>query len=259
MNNAPPEAKGDRRLPLRVSQPGIPTYHPPVNATSRDTPATQLRLAFPRPRRFDRQDFVVSSCNREAVACVDSWPDWVGRRLALVGPAGAGKTHLARAWAARTGAEVLRGGEENPPIPPRGPILFEDADRRADDTLLFHLINRADEGDTLLVTARTPPRTWPTALPDLRSRLNALPVAAIGEPDDAVLRHVLVGLFRERDIRPDEELLAYLVRRIERSVPAAEAVVARLDLAGDAAGRAINRALAREILDDADNTLDLFD
>jgi chromosomal replication initiation ATPase DnaA len=74
-----------------------------------------------------------------------------------------------------------------------------------------------------------------------------------------VLERVLIRLFRERDIRPDAELVSYLLRRIERSVPAAAAIVVRLDVAADAARRAVNRALAREILEDEDNTLDLFE
>ncbi len=220
---------------------------------------TQLRFAFPRPRRFERDQFVVSSCNRAATEAVDSWPNWTERRLALTGPEGAGKTHLARAWAARTGAFVVNDDSADIAALPPGPVLFEDADRRRADTLLFHLINRADSGDTLLLTARTLPRAWAADLPDLRSRLNALPIAAIGEPDDAVLEGVLIRLFREKDIRPDSELLCYLLRRIERSVPAAEAVVARLDVAADAYRRAVNRTLAREILEDEDNTLDLFE
>ena len=220
---------------------------------------TQLRFAFPRPRRFERDQFVVSACNRDSAQAVDSWPDWIGRRLALLGPEGTGKTHLARAWAARTGARIVNDDAADIADLPHGPVLFEDADRRRADTLLFHLINRADAGDTLLLTARTPPRAWAADLPDLRSRLNALPITVMREPDDAVLESVLIRFFRERDIRPDAELLSYLLRRIERSVPAAEAIVARLDVAADAARRAVNRALAREILEDEDNTLDLFE
>ena len=218
----------------------------------------QLWFDFPRAPGFERSRFVVSASNREAAAAVDAWPAWTGRRLALIGPRGAGKSHLAMAWAERTGARVIAADADIAALP-NGPVLFEDADRRRDDTLLFHLINRADLGDSLLLTGRTLPRAWPTDLPDLRSRLNALPVASIGEPDDAVLEGLLVRLFRDRDIRPDAELLAYLVRRIERSGPAAEAIVDRLDAAGHAAGRAVNRVLARELLEDGDNTVDLFE
>ncbi len=220
---------------------------------------TQLRLALHRPPSFDRGDFLVSACNREAARLVDTWPDWPGGRLAVFGPEGVGKSHLARSWAESAGAFVVGDSPVDFARLGHGPVLLEDADRRADETTLFHLINRADSGDSLLLTGRTPPRQWPAGLPDLRSRLNALMAVEIEPPDDAVLRGVLVKLFRERNIRPDQELLGYLLRRIERSVPAAARVVSRIDDVADASRREITRALAREILESGDKTLNLFD
>jgi chromosomal replication initiation ATPase DnaA len=224
---------------------------------------TQLRLAFRRQPDFDRAHFVVSDRNRDAVAAVDSWPNWPGGRLALFGPEGSGKTHLARAWAARTGAFVARDAILDLARAPGGPILLEDVDRGVADDALFHLINRADAGGSLLLTARTAPRLWPARLPDLRSRLNALFAVELEAPDDTVLEGLLLRFFRDRHIRPDPELLSYLLRRMERSATAAQALVTRLDEAADASGRPITRALAREVLgaDDLsdDRTGDLFE
>ena len=141
----------------------------------------------------------------------------------------------------------------------RRAVLIEgDVDQVPDETL-FHLINMAaNTGGGLLITDRTLPSNWPTNLPDLRSRLNALPVAEIDEPDDAVLAEVIRKFFRERNIRPTDDLLPYLLRRIERSVPKAREIVARLDEASDAAQRPISRALARQFLENSSDTLDLF-
>ncbi len=129
-------------------------------------------------------------------------------------------------------------------------MLWEDADRTAHDETLFHLINiAARPGGGLLATARTPPSQWRTDVPDLRSRLNALPVALLREPDDAILTGALLKFFQERRIRPSEELLAYLVRRIERSIPKALEIVAKLDETASAQGRPVSRALARQVLE----------
>ena len=74
-------------------------------------------------------------------------------------------------------------------------------------------------------------------------------MAELGPPDDVILRGVIEKFFRERNIRPADDLLPYLLRRIERSAPAAKEVVLRLDEAADAEQRPVSRALAREILE----------
>ena len=219
----------------------------------------QQRLALSRAISHAREDFVVSPSNAEAVAVLDAWPAWPGGLLTLVGPAGSGKTHLARAWVKRAGAAVLAPGDRDIARLRGRPVLYEDADRRSGDETLFHLINMAGGAASLLLTARLAPRLWSTDLADLRSRLDALPLTRIGPPDDAVLEGVLRKLFRERNIKPPDDVLAYLIRRIERSVPSVKDVVCRIDDLADAEKRDITRALAREILDPEDATLDLFD
>ena len=61
-------------------------------------------------------DFIVTPSNSEAVAIVDSWPDWpastVAPALLLIGPPASGKSHLARVWAARAGAIVNGNGHD---------------------------------------------------------------------------------------------------------------------------------------------------
>lgn len=213
--------------------------------------AKQLSLRLASPPVFTRAAFATSAANERAVALVEAWPRWPGGALALVGPEGSGKSHLATIWAERAGAVRYAGG----PLADGAPVLVEDADTIGDEAL-FHLINRANSDGGLLLTARSRPTGWAAALPDLRSRLNALTVAEIGEPDDALLIAVLEALFREKHIRAAPDLYEFLLRRMERSVTAARAVVARLDEAAAEQGRAVNRALAREVLED---TADLFE
>ena len=138
-------------------------------------------------------------------------------------------------------------------------VLLEDADRRAADMVLFDLINMADAGASLLITGRNPPAAWQCSLPDLRSRLNALMVVSLSPPDDVVLLAVLRKFFSQRNIRVSEDVLSYLLKRIERSVPAAWDVVDRIDAVADAQGREITRPLAREVLESAPSISDQAD
>jgi chromosomal replication initiation ATPase DnaA len=209
--------------------------------------AEQLRLGLRAPQRLRRESFLVSDCNAEAAGRLDAWPAWTAPVLALVGPAGSGKSHLAHAWAARARARVI--GLEDLELAVDGPLVIEGADRRQAREPLFHLLNRTtDTAHAVLFTARARPADWACALPDLRSRLNALPVVELGHPDDGVLRSALLRLFDERVLTPSPELVTYLVARMERSVPAAVALVDRLEAAHVEQRRPLNRALARELL-----------
>lgn len=222
--------------------------------------ARQLRLTLRRPPSFRRDDFVQGPSNLHALERLDAWPNWHLGCLALYGPEGVGKTHLARAWADAAGAVVL--DRETPDLAAAAgrPVLVEDVDRGIDDEALFHLINMAGrEGAGLLLTARTAPAAWRAQLPDLRSRLNALPAVEIEEPDDQVLEGVLRKFFRERSIRAPRDVYPYLIRRMQRSIPHAREIVRRIDEAADDEQRPISRTLARQILEDDAENLDLFD
>jgi chromosomal replication initiation ATPase DnaA len=219
--------------------------------------AQQLRLSLRQQAAGARDTFVQGASNAEAVAAVDSWPRWPGGCLVLVGPEGVGKSHLARAWAEAAGAVELARDAPDLAAAARGPALLEDVDQGAPEEALFHLINLAARSDAgLLMTARARPAAWPAALPDLRSRLNALFVAEIEAPDDVVLEGVLRNFFRERSIRPPQEVYPYLLRRMPRSIPEAQEVVRRMDEAADGP---ISRLLARAILEDETQNLDLFE
>ncbi|KAA5604831.1 hypothetical protein F1188_14285 [Roseospira marina] len=219
---------------------------------------------FPTRPALGREDFLVAPCNAEAVAWIDRWPDWSGPALALVGPVGGGKTHLAHVLAARTGALILEPSaveavdaaliaglftDEGQRVAvvelPVGALRFDPALEKA----LFHLLNMAREnGGHVLLTAEVAPARWPVSLPDLRSRLAAIPVAQITPPDQTLLEMVLVKLFADRQVVVAPEVVRYLARRMERSFAAARAVVARLDTLAWTRGRPITLPLARAML-----------
>ena len=212
----------------------------------------QLALALDHAESYAREDFLSGPCNEAALRLIDCWPDWPANAVALIGPEGSGKTHLAMMWAAAAGARVIAGGAlaeaEVPSALATGALVVEDAAARADDRALFHLINLArEEKASLLFTARAAPATWPVAIPDLTSRLRALPVATLQSPDDAMLRALIVKLAADRQLTLDETVVSYLSSRIERSFAAARAAVIALDNEALRQGRPVTRALAAEL------------
>ena len=214
----------------------------------------QLALSLEHVESFAREDFLSGPSNAAALALVETWPDWPARAVVLVGPAGSGKSHLVSIWAARANARFLLAPSlrqaKLPAALATGALVVEDlAPGGFDERTLFHLINLVrEEGAYLLLTAASPPAGWPVEIPDLASRLKALPVVMLAAPDDALLRAVLVKLFADRQLAVDEALVSFLATRIERTFQAAREVVAKLDQEAMQRKRPLTRALAAEVL-----------
>jgi chromosomal replication initiation ATPase DnaA len=216
----------------------------------------QLVLALDHAVSFAREDFLSGPSNAAALALVERWPDWPDRIVALTGPEGSGKSHLAAIWAENAGARVVTarrlGTLDLPAALATGALVVEDLEFSSlDERALFHLINLArEERASMLLTARTPPAAFPATIRDLASRLRALPAVTLAPPDDALLRLLIVKLATDRQLAVDEALVTYLVNRIERSFAAARSAVARLDDEALRQHRPVTRALAAALFRD---------
>jgi chromosomal replication initiation ATPase DnaA len=217
-------------------------------------PPRQLTFRWPHSPSFAREDFLSAPSNHDALAAVELWPNWAGRMLMLVGPEGAGKTHLGAIWARAADATTLSGeGLDEQSIPAcarAGAVLIDDADRatRA-EALFFHLINAALQNDAwLLMTGRAAPDAWGLNTPDLLSRLRLAPVVRLDAPDIELTEAVLFKLFSDRQLQVDPHVISYIALRIERSLGAARALVATLDNEALTQGRRITRTMASNTL-----------
>ena len=218
---------------------------------------TPRQLAFDLPVReaLGRADFFVSPANATALAQIEDWHNWPRGKLVLVGPEGAGKTHLAHVWAALSGARIIRAATLDdaavPELAAAGAVCIEDADDPdRDEAALFHLHNLlAERQGALLLTAASPPRDWGMGLPDLLSRLEAASVARLDLPDEALLSAVLLKQFADRQLTVSPRLIDWLLSRIERSFAAVGRTVETLDSAALAEGRPITERFASRVLD----------
>lgn len=178
--------------------------------------------------------FLVTPSNARAVHLLDHWGAWPVMTAILTGPPRSGRSLLARVFAAKSGGSVVDDAAGMP-----------EAD-------LFHAWNHAQATHRpLVIVAAAAPPDWQVALPDLRSRLAASTHAAIGPPDDALMRALLGRRFLARglDARPD--LIDWLASRIERRHAVVEQVVDLLDRDVTERQRRLSISLARATLGDA--------
>jgi chromosomal replication initiation ATPase DnaA len=216
----------------------------------------QLVLSLPHAESFAREDFIAGPSNAAALSLIDRWPDWPDRVVALIGPEGSGKSHLASIWAEKSGARILSGrtlvGADLVGALSTGALVIENlVPPQMDEVALFHLLNLVrEERVDLLITSRSLPTTWPVALRDLMSRLRALPVVTVTPPDDVLLQALMMKLAADRQIDLDPAVSSYLVQRLERSFSAVRSAIVTLDREALRQKRPISRALAAELFRD---------
>lgn len=214
----------------------------------------QLTLDLAHRPALAREDFLVSPANAAAVALVDQWPNWPTHGAVIVGPPGSGKSHLASVWQQRTGAQLRRASDLAAASAAddfaAGTLVVEDAGEAGlDERALFHILNLAHQsGGFVLLTAARPVAAWPLRLPDLLSRLKALPEAAIQPPDDALLRGVLVKHFTDRQIAISEAIISYILLRMPRSMEALRAIVQEIDARALAEKAEVTRPFVARVL-----------
>lgn len=213
----------------------------------------QMALSLPVEPAYGRDDFILAACNRDAAAWIDTWPDWPIGGLVLYGPPGSGKTHLAAAWAQAAQATWIDGPALTEASVPRflgqGHLVVDRADEIQAPRPLLHLLNGAREaGAAVVMTARAAPARWAVTLPDLSSRLKALSAVPMAEPDEALMSAILVKLFADRQVRVSEDLVQFLLTRLDRSVAVLRTAVETIDAAALAAGRRITIPFIREVL-----------
>jgi chromosomal replication initiation ATPase DnaA len=218
----------------------------------------QLTFAFDHRPALSGEDFLVAPNNSEAVAWLDRWPDWPSPVLAVHGPPACGKTHLAQVFMARSGAvlvapEAIAESDPGLLLGDARACVIDDAEAlvtEGREEALLHFYNTVSEASRhLLLTSLRAPARWGAGLADLRSRLVAATTVAIGPPDDALIAAVLVKLFADRQLRVDEDVVSYMMARMERSLEEARRLVGLVDGTALAEGRKITVPLVRQVLE----------
>lgn len=205
-------------------------------------------------------DFLIGPENRDAVGWIDRWPNWPAPCLIMSGPAACGKTHLAAVWKDKAAAEQIRpewllsrSAEQIASVNKHLVIDGIDpwlGEREAEENL-FHLYNMfKEEGRTFLLTMRMAPSHADFAVKDIASRLRAAPLTMIQPPDDTLLASILIKLFSDRQLVVSNDVIRYILPRMERSFAAARDLVAKADRKALSNKQRITTRLMRDVLVD---------
>jgi DnaA regulatory inactivator Hda len=210
------------------------------------------------------QDFILGTANEEAHAWLHAWPtSWTAPSAILWGEEGCGKTHLAHIWKHLAHAEFLCPTTLSHDLEhlftssanaTHKAWILEDVTshlsaQHFSEEDLFHLLNICQQHHNyLLMTAYTPASQWNLSLKDVSSRLHALPSIAISLPDDELLKAVLIKLFSDRQLHISDEVMHYILLRIDRNFQHLERLCDTIDRLSLQTKRKINITLVKEIL-----------
>lgn len=203
--------------------------------------------------------------NLEALAAAQALAQGAGSALLyLHGVAGAGRSHLLQAICAAvpgSGYFPLRQLRDLGPAVLEGvaglpAVALDDVDAVAGDggweRLLFGLYNEcAGNGTRLAVSAAVPASDLQLVLPDLASRLAAMPHYALRPLDEVQQRQALQLRAAQRGVELPAETLLYLQRRFARDMGSLNRLLDQLDLASLEEQRRLTLPFIRRVLGDA--------
>jgi chromosomal replication initiation ATPase DnaA len=191
--------------------------------TSGSPSGRQLLLDFPRIDP-DQRPLIEAAPWRPALAAIRRWRNWPEHQLALTGDPGSGRTRLIRMWASEAGAAFVTGDDlAAADIDEIGnlsvsALAVDDANHCVDGRKLLAAVNLCrDRKAPVLLSGPPDPSSWFDWPGDLRSRLQAMPVAAIEAPDEDALALLLIEECARRYMVLPQDSAAYLAQRVERS------------------------------------------
>ena len=215
-----------------------------------------LPLSF--EESFDRHNFHVGESNVAAVRLLQTALQQKVAFLLIHGSSGCGKSHLARVVAKQLFCTAQHPSQLNIAQDAVN-IVVDQLDDIADDRdgqeTLVHCINRirfAEQG-RLVVFSQTHPGRWlaEQQLPDCISRINGLfQCGEIAEPDDALLRQILLKLADDQRFSLPNSVINYWLARMPRSYAAAQGLIQLLDQITLARQTKVSVVTARQALEE---------
>ena len=213
----------------------------------------QKLLNFEILESFDENDYYVSKSNYFAKNIIQLWPKWEKKIVNLTGEKYSGKTHLSIIFKLKSNALYLNAKQVNDQtlkkIKLSNNIIIEDLDESFDDKLLYSIFNLVEQDNKyLLISSNKPIDTMKFSLPDLVSRLKNCIIAKIQQPDDELIYAIILKSFSDRQIKLDNKIIDYIIKRIARSYSKMHEFIYKIDELSLRKKKSINFKIIKEII-----------
>ena len=213
----------------------------------------QKLLNFGINESFDENDYYLSKSNFFAKNIIDTWPKWGKKIVNLTGEKYSGKTHLANIFKSKSNALYLNSNNINnntiKQIKLSDSIIIEDLDESFKEKLLYSIFNIVEQDNKyLLISSIMPIDSMKFLLPDLVSRLKNCIIAKIEQPDDDLIYAIILKSFSDRQIKLDNKIIDYIIKRIARSYGKMHEFIYKIDELSLKKKKSINFKIIKEII-----------
>ena len=217
----------------------------------------QLTIEMPQKNFFGREDFMETKSNLEALSFIDEFIKNNQRIGLLVGPPGSGKSHLIKIFMNSIETRLskiitLPSNNLFNEFEKNEFTIIEDIHNiniKFSEEDLLHAINISKETKrSLIMTSRIPISRFEIRLTDLRSRLESISVAIIEEPDDELMKSIILKMLRDRQLMVNPAIIEFLMKRLERTYLEINRTINLIDKHALEKGKKVSISLIREIL-----------
>ena len=198
----------------------------------------QLYFKMPNKKALGIEDYIITDSNNFAFDLIVKILKGDTNFGLISGPSYSGKTHLSKILmknARNYKTLYLDRDYQNTleRLEASDILILENIDKVKHDKSeqdLFHIINFAKENNKkLLMTSRKPISEIDLNLEDLKSRLNSILEAKIKEPDDQLMKLILIKILNDKQLKINPNVIDFLVSRLERSYESINLFIEKID------------------------------
>ena len=213
----------------------------------------QLLLNFKETNNYQKDDFYVSKSNFFAYKLLDSWPNWEKNIINIHGERYCGKSHLTEIFIKKNKGIIFDAKTfqftDQKELKLYQNIIIDNFNDNIDEKSIFSLINFVDQNSKYLIINSTRPiNKISFKLKDLISRSKNCLEAKINEPDDELIKVLIVKNLSDKQVIIDEKLINFVVKRIPRSYGKIFEFIYKIDEISLKKKKSIDQKIIKEVL-----------